>query len=107
MTPVILTVNSGSSSIKFAVFSAEKVGTDAILRGKIGGIGNTPTIEAQRNGTPVHFPAPLDAIPANASHEWLIAQLLHALMEDFEGLHPVAVGHRVVHGGRLRPCTSR
>ncbi|MCL4148185.1 UNVERIFIED_CONTAM: hypothetical protein GTU68_005770, partial [Idotea baltica] len=70
------------------------------MRGKIAGIGNQPVVTAIRGGQPITFAAPLDSIAPDATHEWLIAQLLKSLNEDFADLHPVAVGHRVVHGGQ-------
>ena len=100
MTNVILTVNSGSSSIKFALFPADDPQADAIMRGKIAGIGRQPVVTAIRDGQPITFAAPLDHIAPDAKHEWLIAELLNRLHEDFADLSPVAVGHRVVHGGQ-------
>jgi acetate kinase len=100
MTNVILTVNSGSSSIKFALFPADDPQADAIMRGKIAGIGRQPVVTAVRDGQPLIFAAPLDHIAPDAKHEWLIAELLNRLHEDFADLSPVAVGHRVVHGGQ-------
>lgn len=97
---VILTVNSGSSSIKFALFPAEDVSADAVMRGKIAGIGRQPIVSAIRGGQPVIFGAPLDDVAPDAKHEWLISELLRRLHEDFADLNPVAVGHRVVHGGQ-------
>lgn len=100
ITNVILTVNSGSSSIKFALFPADDPKADAVMRGKIAGIGNQPVVTAIRDGQPIAFAAPLDTIAPDAKHEWLIAQLLQRLNEDFADLNPIAVGHRVVHGGQ-------
>ena len=99
-TDVILTVNSGSSSIKFALFPVGDPKADAIMRGKIAGIGRQPVVTAIREGEPVTFAAPLDVIAPDATHEWLIAELLRRLGEDVADLTPVAVGHRVVHGGQ-------
>ena len=100
MNDVILTVNSGSSSIKFALFPANNPKAEAIMRGKIAGIGNQPVVTAIRDGQPITFAAPLDAIAPDAKHPWLIDQLLARLHDDFADLNPVAVGHRVVHGGQ-------
>jgi len=62
MTDVILTLNSGSSSIKFALFPADDPKADAVMRGKIAGIGRRPVFEAERGGKPVVFSNPLDQI---------------------------------------------
>ena len=106
-TNVILTVNSGSSSIKFALFPADDPRADAIMRGKIAGIGNQPVVTAIREGQPLTFDSPLDTIAPDAKHEWLIAELLQRLHEDFADLNPIAVGHRVVHGGQNFTCPAR
>ena len=100
MADVILTVNSGSSSIKFALFPANDPHADAIMRGKIAGIGRRPTFSAERDGTPVVFSVPLNEIAPNVKHPALIGELLARLKEDVTDLTPVAVGHRVVHGGQ-------
>ncbi len=100
MADVILTVNSGSSSIKFALFPANDRKAAALMKGKISGIGRQPEVTAKREGKSVTFNAPLEKIEPDAKHEWLISELLARLNQDFNDLHPVAVGHRVVHGGQ-------
>ncbi len=100
MADVILTVNSGSSSIKFALFPASDAKADALMKGKVTGIGRQPKITAKRGNKSVDFGEPLDRIELNAKHEWLISELLVRLDQDFNDLHPIAVGHRVVHGGQ-------
>ena len=99
ITDVILTVNSGSSSIKVALFPADDPKADAIMRGKIAGIGRQPVVSAIREGQPISFAAPLETVAPDSKHEWLITELLRRLNEDFADLNPIAVGHRVVHGG--------
>jgi acetate kinase len=95
----ILVVNAGSSSIKFKVY---EVGEGAALassaRGQLDGIGTRPRLRARdRRGTSLgdHAFAPADVpdVPAAmaAVGAWLRAQL--------GGTLPVAVGHRVAHGG--------
>jgi len=97
----ILVLNSGSASIKFAVFShGTGTGSDQALvcRGEIEGMG----------GGVKHFFATdlrgqtlIDTKPAEAlTHATALASLLEWL-EQQDGLNDLtAVGHRVVHGGQ-------
>ena len=100
MTDVVLVLNVGSSSVKFALYPKGADDAPPILRGKIGGIGTDPVLTA-RDGA--DSPLPADALfqpdPA-AAHDALTAVLL-----DWFGRRPgdiriAAAGHRVVHGGR-------
>ncbi len=100
MTDVILTLNSGSSSIKFALFPVDDSQADAIMRGRIAGIGSQPVFSAQRGSKPVMFSGGLDRIAPDTQHPALINELLARLEQDVTDLKPVAIGHRVVHGGQ-------
>ena len=101
MSGVILTLNAGSSSLKFAVFSADETVTAAQISGKISGIGNTPVFVARDgNGDPI-AKGPFEQLDAAFGHDDLIKLLLPWLAQH-HGTDPVvAVGHRVVHGGRF------
>lgn len=93
MTPTILVLNAGSSSLKFALYAA---GTETPLcRGGVSGIGGEAKIDA--SGTHTSFLAATPAI-AHADHETSVAWLLDAL-DDAPDLTLTAAGHRVVHGG--------
>lgn len=94
----VLTLNAGSSSIKFSLFRAEDMGEEA--RGmveEIGGrsrlilsVGEVSTIE--------DYAAPTHGEAAKA--------ILDALAPRLAGRNVSGVGHRVVHGGpdRTAPC---
>ena len=48
MTDAILTINAGSSSVKFALFArGQPLAPQAALRGEIEGIGAQPRLKAQ------------------------------------------------------------
>lgn len=100
MTDVVVVVNSGSSSLKFALYPVDANRSKPLVRGKVTGIGRSPVLSVVMEGEVVAPTEPLDNIPINATHEWLIAQLLERLTGRYTNYHPVAVGHRVVHGGR-------
>ena len=92
----ILTLNAGSSSVKFALFEADHA-DDARLRGQIEGLGATPHLIAKAGGETVAD----DALSPGetADHAAALAHILGFLEEKAGGVRPVAIGHRVVHGG--------
>ncbi len=94
----ILVVNAGSSSVKFQVYSIEG---DGILRrqlkGQMDGIGSRPRLRASGStGDPVADRAyPIEAVPDVPA----AMDIAGAWLRDEQRIHPIAVGHRVVHGG--------
>lgn len=95
MRPAILTLNAGSSSLKFAVFEDSEV-LPALLRGEIENIENKPSLKVtDADGIVI-----IDAHPLPApSYDDILAELLHWVDEHLDGYRVTAVGHRVVHGG--------
>ncbi len=94
----ILVANAGSSSVKFEVFGVDQAGgLSGQIEGKIEGVGTKPYMTAKSaegkvlvertytNEAVPHVPAAL-----HTAGGWLRDEL---------DIHPVAVGHRVVHGG--------
>lgn len=97
---VILVLNVGSSSIKFALYPADLVGyvgdMPQILRGKIAGIGVAPVLGL---GHGVADIASFGAMERGEGHDALIGRLL-TWLDALPGFGAVvAVGHRIVHGG--------
>jgi acetate kinase len=95
----ILTLNAGSSSIKFALFDArEPVARAPELAGQIDGIGARPHIKvrdrAGRRLDDVDLP-----LATEAPHRAALAVLVEWLHGHESGRRIVAAGHRVVHGG--------
>lgn len=94
----ILVVNAGSSSVKFQVFSVEGEGTlRRQIKGQMDGIGSRPRLRASGgDGDPLADRAyPIEAVPdvpaaMGVAGDWLRNELR---------IQPMAVGHRVVHGG--------
>jgi acetate kinase len=94
----ILVVNAGSSSVKFQVFDAGS-GRDLKrhLKGQVDGIGTRPRLRATAVAGATLIDKTFDpealrdgASAINAAAEWLRTQF---------DTQPIAVGHRVVHGG--------
>lgn len=104
MPRAILTLNNGSSSIKFVLFRLSPKGTlTPLLSGQLESILTTP-----------HFEARDAADVAIADELWpreTFAALLHRAIgwiEDHLGdVQLVAVGHRVVHGGAAHVAPER
>ena len=95
----ILTINAGSSSIKFALFSLDHpISPEAEVSGQIDGIGAETTKMVAKNRAGERIADQL-LEGGKVSH----AQAFDALLKWFTASHAnwqiVAVGHRVVHGG--------
>ncbi|MEI8180123.1 acetate kinase [Aestuariivirga sp.] len=92
--PALLTINAGSSSLKFALFPAE--GDQPLASGLADRIGpeGTLTVKAA-DGTPLTGAAH----PEISSHAAALRSALTILLAAFPDLEITAVGHRVVHGG--------
>jgi len=99
MTRAILTLNSGSSSLKFALFPVDSTTTVPDLSGRIEGIGRAPTFYARDGAGTLLDPGPLARLHPATPHDALIARLLPWLDQWLGAGDLVAVGHRVVHGG--------
>jgi len=97
---VLLTVNAGSSSIKFALFAMEPgVDPSLINRGGIDGIGTAPHFLARdKDGAVLAERRWPDG--ANVTHEEVFTELLHWTDGHLGNAQLAAAGHRVVHGGR-------
>ncbi len=109
-SPLILVLNAGSSSIKFACYplgdGAES--DQPLVHGAVRGLGEQPTLEViAPNGT---VRQPLGSASATDPFACGIARVLTAVGEQVQkenardGLRVIhAVGHRVVHGGEAFP----
>lgn len=93
---VILVLNAGSSSIKFALFdaAASPPSRSPLWRGKVDGItGPTPVIsENDREGQPL-------ALDASQPYHDALEQIRDRVRRQLAGRTLKAIGHRVVHGG--------
>ena len=95
---VVLVLNAGSSSLKFAMYaSAGALAWQAVARGQIEGIGTTPQmIVKAADGSLLPVPALASSVVDGRA---ALAFLVAWLNETFAGARIVGVGHRVVHGG--------
>jgi acetate kinase len=92
---VVLALNSGSSSLKFGLYCVGPTKADLLLTGEaeaIGGDGSKFHAQDFRNNAQLAEPAPI------ASQKDAITRI-GKLLDDSSAPAPVAIGHRVVHGG--------
>jgi len=94
-TPHILTINGGSSSIKFALFEAGP-SLRRILQGAMERIGR-PDATLRMKGLNVEKESSRPVVAAD--HTAAVDVLMDAIMAREEAAALAAVGHRVVHGG--------
>jgi acetate kinase len=98
MNQVILVLNAGSSSLKFALYPAESkpTGGGLLCNGEIENIGHGAHFFAKQAGGETL----IDEIIASAkTHEAALTALLQWLERQFAQCRLVVAGHRVVHGG--------
>src|SRR5205823_15047880 len=92
----ILVVNAGSSSIKFQVFGVDERDPQCLIRGQMDGIGTRPRLRAsEQSKSAVDRTFRSEEVPdigaaLNVAAAWLRTE---------RTIDPIAVGHRVVHGG--------
>ena len=94
MSEAILTLNAGSSSLKFSIYplKAARAGGAAAFKGQISSIGADAKFEIE--GT-----SEAGALSAGSSHAAALAELVPLLKDRLKGLELVGAGHRIVHGG--------
>lgn len=93
--PTLLTLNAGSSSLKFAIYEAGP-GLPQRLSGQVSGLGTAPRLRARAGGEAIADESWADTTGPDAVLERTLAWLADAgWSEDL-----AAVGHRIVHGGR-------
>lgn len=95
MADLVVTLNAGSSSVKFALFAGDAEWPRLIASGVIDGLGAKPRFRTAI----VDGDASERRLPGKLTHSQAIA----AIVEWIEAAYPEAVvsaiGHRIVHGG--------
>jgi acetate kinase len=98
MAGFILTINAGSSSIKFSVWNASHSNIEEVFRGEIEEIEIAPRLLARKPSGEMLIVRAFDDGSAKLSHEDLLGALFTDLLELYRN-EIAAIGHRVVHGG--------
>jgi acetate kinase len=94
----ILVLNAGSSSLKFGLFTAEKA-PQPLATGLVDRIGGPAHMRLRSHDGGILCDAAVPAAQA-ADHAGALAAAFHHVGQHFAQAHIVAVGHRIVHGGR-------
>lgn len=95
----VVSLNSGSSSIKFALFTLDQAGAPVLSAGgKIEGIGIAPRLVARSLDGSVVLEREWEG-GAGLGHAALLEDLFGWAGEHLDGYEVLAIGHRVVHGG--------
>lgn len=99
MASDILTINAGSSSLKFSLWqAATDMELRELIRGEIKKIGIAPHLSAWKPGGHMVIDNTFDEGGAKLSHEDLLRELFaRRSQQRRDGLK--AIGHRIVHGG--------
>lgn len=96
MRDAVLTINAGSSSIKFAMFDGKLV---RMAFGAVSGIGTRPHFQAHDAAGKIVAEHLWDH-GATLSHETLLTPVLDWIETFLGSATLLAAGHRIVHGGR-------
>lgn len=98
MNDVVLTLNAGSSSIKFAAYALESARLRSVAAGHIEGLGAQATFSVRTaDGETRDFV--IDERHGEVDHAVAMGAIVEWLQDAHDGARVVAVGHRVVHGG--------
>jgi acetate kinase len=98
MADIILTINAGSSSVKFSAQQIADGQLTPLALGLIDGIGSVATFTAKKtNGEKTRFA--LDQSHQPVDHKMALTAVLDWMEKEQNGANVVGVGHRVVHGG--------
>ncbi|MEZ5509375.1 MAG: acetate kinase [Gammaproteobacteria bacterium] len=93
---LILVLNCGSASVKFALFASDSQGTDALCEGMASRVNEPGQGHLRWRSGERHHDQPL---PGSGDHRQAIASIAAQLREQGWLGRVQAVGHRVVHGG--------
>jgi acetate kinase len=99
MSKVFVALNAGSSSIKFSIFGQQHGALALRCHGEIEDLGQAQPrfVACDAGGTLLHQ----QAFGAGAGHDSVLGALLGWIDDHLGRGRLAAVGHRVVHGGKL------
>ena len=104
--PVALTINAGSSSLKFGLYDISGAEPEEMALGAVEAIGARPTLRVRLGLGLADLSHDLSP-EAAADHAGALSTALAVLRERFPQARAVAVGHRVVHGGTAHAAPVR
>ena len=103
MTRLILTLNAGSSSIKFGVYSAEDGKPVLVAKGQVEGIATQPHFVAKAAAGNLLSEAYWEPVRSGSGHAIAFRKIWSWLGDSFGSDEIMAVGHRIAHGGAKYP----
>ncbi len=99
MADHVVTLNAGSSSIKFGLFANEVNLPRLVASGQVDGIGADMWFTARDPKSEVSTKRDLVDSPRGDGHRAAIEIILDWIARSFPDARVAAIGHRVVHGG--------
>jgi acetate kinase len=93
--PLIFVINSGSSSLKFGVYRKGSDDEEALLTGSADGIGDRDGTLKVRSGSGETLTERGGVLESQVEALAVVADVVRERLR----VEPVAVGHRIVHGG--------
>src|SRR4051812_14178794 len=100
MADAVVVLDAGPSSLKFAIYRVNGDELRPVARGRVEGLHAAPHFKAaDGKGSPL-ADADISTEVIRVGHSVAFAYLLQWARDEFGGfLSPVAIGHRVMHGG--------
>lgn len=95
MVDRVVTLNAGSSSVKFALFAPDEDWPRLIVSGAVEGLGAKPRFRVAVVGGE----ASDSALAGTLTHRQAIAAIFEWIDDAYPAAAVSAIGHRVVHGG--------
>src|SRR5689334_9432501 len=100
MSDAIVVLNAGSSSLKFSLYQVNDEQLALVARGQIEGLGTSPRFKAKDRKGSILIDQDLSGSAPRFGQSEALAHLVKWTRDHFATtLSPIAVGHRVVHGG--------
>lgn len=100
MRELILTLNAGSSSVKFALFELGAGEPELVAKGQVEGIGTAPHFLVKDDRGALLAESYWEPVSGGRGHTVAFQQIGRWLKEATQSAKIVAVGHRVAHGGQ-------
>jgi acetate kinase len=99
MSDHVVTLNAGSSSVKFALFAIEAGAPRAVASGQVEGLGAAPQMEARSGAGETLASRVLSGSEAPQDHAAALRLVFGWIEQAYPHAVVAAIGHRVVHGG--------
>lgn len=99
MKQTVMTINAGSSSLKFAYYEADTSSVAELARGQVEGIGANPRFKLRARSGAVLAEEVFEGDDAPQDASQALDKVLEWQHLNYPDVEVDAIGHRVVHGG--------